>query len=429
MLLRPILAGAPSSMIQPTSATRARNSLVEDATPFERLEQRRLMSTTVQLDFDGDAGGLTDQSGVGTGFTQTQTNAAAGATISGAAYDASLLQVDNGLLKIQSLSGNDGTNSGAVNSLVNALQLEHDASSAFVVQTRIVGENNAALTQFDARYEQAGILLGGDGDNWVKLVAIHHNDGPAIQFMDEWSSGLSTTSTAPGDGLIATTSWDGVTSLDLRIEGNPSDGTLSAQYRINDGIWLTVPHEITVPAAKQAAFFGTDAAAGLVAFHRNIDVGRGLTAAFESFSIAPKTNGVNANSPSVSAVRPGDGATDVRRDIFIAVDIDLPGGAGSVVGQPERRLPDRRHHRHRRACGGHRLGWRRCDNADAQDAPGRFAFVHVRHHERRAATSTATASFRFRHRSRRAFPLPRVCRRSHSRRRLKPRPSAPPGRA
>ncbi|MEM1013834.1 MAG: Ig-like domain-containing protein, partial [Planctomycetota bacterium] len=295
------------------------------ASPFEKLEQRRLM-TTVQLDFTGDAGGLVDNAGVGTGFTHTQTNANAGSTASGSSYDASLLEVDNGLLRIQSVAGNDGTNSGATNNLVNALQLRHDATSAFVVQTRIVGENNAALTQFDARFEQAGLILGGDADNWVKLVAIHHNDGPAIQFTDEWSSGGSVSSTI-GDGLVSVGSWAGVTSLDLRIEGNPADGTLVAQYRINDGIWMTVPHTITVPAANQAAFFDDDAAAGLTTFHRNTDAGRGVTTAFESFSIVPVSNGVNENSPSVIEVRPGENADDVRRDVFVAVDIALPGGA------------------------------------------------------------------------------------------------------
>jgi regulation of enolase protein 1 (concanavalin A-like superfamily) len=279
------------------------------------------MAGDIVLTFDGSAGGLSDSGGVGTGFTRTQLNQSTSAD-----FDASLLEVKDGLLTIESIAGNDGTNSRANNNLVNALQLGYDGTTSHTIETRIVGGDANSLGAFDARYEQAGLLLGGDADAWVKLVAIHHDDGPRIQFTDEWPDGSGGTASTAGDGLTAVSAWSTVTSLDLRLTTDPAGGTVTAMYRVNDGAWMTVPNTITIPANQRATFFQSDASAGVVVFHRNTDGGRGLKASFESFSvrqIAPAA----AAQPSVASVRPGAGATNVSRDTFIAVDVSLPAGA------------------------------------------------------------------------------------------------------
>jgi regulation of enolase protein 1 (concanavalin A-like superfamily)/fibronectin type 3 domain-containing protein len=319
----------------PTSRSASRRSAPAFGEPardvdrnLQPLEHRRLMTASsvslpYRLDFDGDAGGLVDANGTGTGFTEVQANA------NGDGHQANLLEITNGRLDLTSLAGNDGGNSRSDDSLVNALQVGFDASDDFIVEARLTG-NGGTLGFLDARYEQAGILLGGDSDGFVKIVALHHDAGPRLQFIDEWSDGSggfeSSAPSTNSDGLIFAANWSSTSTLDLRLIGDPDAGTVSAQFRVDGGVWRDTPHTLTVPQAHRAAFFGTDGAAGVIAFHKNTDSTRGFTASYDHFEVSRPATPV-LESPSVVASRPNASATDVKRDAFVAVDVRLPNGA------------------------------------------------------------------------------------------------------
>ena len=307
-------------MAKPHPADDAANSL-------QPLEPRRLMSgdgvaLPYRLDFDADAGGLLDADGQGTGF-----HAAQGGRHVPADLD---LDADAGLLRLTVPADSTGGNHRGDDSLRNALQIDFDGTNGFVAETRLVGENGGTLQQLDAKYEQAGLLVGPGPDRFVKLVAIHHDDGPRLQFADEWLTDGTYASTT-GDGLVYAGEWNAITSLDLRVTADAATGEVRASFRVDDGAWQDVPHATTVPAEHRDAFFAADATAGIVAFHKNA-AGGGFGVNYDSFEVRPPDAAAFAG-PRVVAARPAAGATDVNRDAFVAVDIDLPNGAidGSTV--------------------------------------------------------------------------------------------------
>ena len=298
-----------------------------DPQSLQPLEPRRLMtgdavSLPYRLDFDADAGGLGDAAGTGTGFTGVQANLNAAPD-----YDADALGVAGGLLRLAA-DADAGSNHRGANSLKNALQVRFDARGGFVAEARIVGEGGGTLGQLDSLYQQAGLFVGPGQDRFAKLVAIHHDGGSRLQFAGEWTDGSG--GFASDAATVHAGDWAAVRALDLRVTGNAGAGTLAAEFRTDGGAWRSVPNAIVVPAEHRAAVFAADAVAGILAFHA-----AGPSAAFAvNFDHFQVRRAEAHAGPSVAAVRPGAGATDVGRDAFVAVDVSLPNGAidGATVG-------------------------------------------------------------------------------------------------
>jgi hypothetical protein len=92
----------------------------------------------------------------------------------------------------------------------NALVMGVDASKNFTAQTRMV------RLPFSANWQNAGLLVGTNQDNYVKVVA-GYAGGTGVQLASE--SG-ATFSTAAVRGL----SFGGVTSLDLKLRAADERG-------------------------------------------------------------------------------------------------------------------------------------------------------------------------------------------------------------
>ena len=288
------------------------------APAFELLEDRRLMSALpFTLEFDAPvAGTINDKDDQGTGFTSVQQNK------NGDQYQASLIDLDGGVLKLTTRgTAAAGGNSGADNTLVNLLQTDFDGRGDFEVTTTLVG----GLGVFAQGYEQGGLSFGPDQDNYIKLVAIYNNSGgPRLQFVDEYSDGNGGTTTSyPTGSSINAGNWADIDSAELKIVGNPATGRLTAYYRLDGAAAFTqVPHTITVPSDKRAAFFSATSKAGLIAFDR-ADA-ENITVTYDRFAIRQIAA---TTGPSVTAMRPANGTTNVLRDSFVAVDVSLPNGS------------------------------------------------------------------------------------------------------
>lgn len=286
---------------------------------LEGLETRQLFdASTVQslpwnLDFSTDRGELLDKDGQGTGFTRVQANTA------GNQYQANLIDLDTtaGVLKLTTSGA--GANSGTTNTQLNALETQFDGSTnGFTITARIKGP----LSYMDATYKQAGIFFGPDQDNFVKLVAIRNTTGNFLQFRDEQNA---TTVTLPSSAQgVNIGNFANITTLDVRLAGDPLTGKVYAYYAINGGSFTKISSDLTLTGATRQAFFSPTARAGILALTSTTS---SITVSYDSFGI---TQGIpSAGNPYVSAVRPGAGATAISRDAFVAADVVLPTpGAG-----------------------------------------------------------------------------------------------------
>lgn len=292
----------------------------------EDLEQRRhLDANTIQalpflLDFGSNRGELVDRDGQGTGFTRTQANNF------GNSYQPQLIDLDTaaGVLKLTT-TGNatSGGNSGADNSLVNALETQFDGrSSGFAIQARL----NGPLTYLNDPFEQGGVYFGPDQDNYVKLVAIRTANGNFLQFRDEQNQSTVALPSGSQAQEVPIGSFASISTLDLRLVGDAATGRVSAFYAINGGSFVKVPADLTLSGSTKDAFFNAASRAGIMAFHKN-NVGP-ITVTFDRFEILAGTP--IAGRPTVTGTRPGNGATGVSRDAFVAADLNLPNVGGGV---------------------------------------------------------------------------------------------------
>ena len=299
---------------------------------FEQLEKRQLMSaSTVQtlpfnLDFSrpvGTSADVLDKNGQATGFTRIQQNKL------NDQYQPSLIDLDTtaGVLKLTTRgSSTTGGNFGADNTLVNALETQFDGTAdGFQITARLKGPLN-----FDQAYEQQGIYLGADQDDFIKLVAIRANEGQRLQFIDEYSTGTGGTygTIADANSRADIGSFAAINSLDLRLTGVASTGTLTASYAVNGGKFTDLPFQVTVPQRARASVFNGASRAGLIQYQKNNSAP--ITVSYDSFSIARSTTPVVAH-PAVVDSTPANGATNVRRDLNggITTNLYLPtSGAG-----------------------------------------------------------------------------------------------------
>lgn len=124
------------------------------------------------LHFGADHGGVTDRSGVGTGFTYVDPPAGGGG------YEPSRLATGDGLLRITTRPGIAYLDA---NSLENALAVGVPSRArVFSVWTEI-----DAPPRGSGPWEQGGIWIGIDQDNYLKLVALSHPRRIGVEFLGE----------------------------------------------------------------------------------------------------------------------------------------------------------------------------------------------------------------------------------------------------
>jgi hypothetical protein len=235
-----------------------------------------------QLDFGSHHGGLVDAGGTGTGFTYVDPPSGGGG------YQPSRLSTGDGLLRI-------GTGPGIAyleeNSLENGLAVGVPASArVFSVRTTIDSPPRGT-----GQWEQGGIWLGIDQDNYMKLVVLSHEHRIGVEFLGE-SDGRSPFF-RPGAQFARR--FVGVRDLhtkrvDLVMRADVDDGTVAAFYSKDGGELLHVatfapPTRILTGGAAVDQVLAGGRLAGLLASHR---LGPGpLEYRFDSFDVACHNEG------------------------------------------------------------------------------------------------------------------------------------------
>ena len=279
---------------------------------------------TFEAGLDGTA---VDANGLGTGFTYVDP------PLLGQGYRKEKLNLTGGQLRIGTTAG---LAVGEVNSQDNTLGVgmgwdADDPPREQVVQTRLV--NVPAMT---GRFEQAGLWFGRDEDNHAKLHVWSGGSTPQIEFLTEQDGTRSARAVSPPVALTGR-------SVDLELELDPVARRVTARWnRVGE------PAQQLASAAVPASWFDqvpeaidhrmkTFSFAGVFASHRN--AASPLTFSFDHFRVGP----VEGTRPSVTAVRPSDGATGVVRDISIGTDLSLPQGgidSATVTDQTVRLFRD-----------------------------------------------------------------------------------------
>jgi hypothetical protein len=130
-------------------------AVAADCAPLECSEVA--VDAPYSLDFNEDHGGILDGNGVGTGFTYIDPPDAGGG------YVPDALEVAGGVLKIRT---GPGIQWRQANALVNGLGVGIPSrGEVFAARTTLIDPPRGTR-----RYEQAGVWLGSDQDNYVKLV-------------------------------------------------------------------------------------------------------------------------------------------------------------------------------------------------------------------------------------------------------------------
>ncbi|HEV2689740.1 MAG TPA: Ig-like domain-containing protein, partial [Bryobacteraceae bacterium] len=208
-----------------------------------------------------------------------------------------------------------GTNYGLDNSQVDALQTTFDGTTnGFAITTRLKGP----LSQLATPFQQGGVYLGPNQDNYVKLVAVDISpQGQTIQFTDEQNATTHTVLTYANIGSYAS-----VNTLDLRLTGNTNTGEVNGFYSLNGGAFLALPGTVVLSGTEKTAFFNSASIAGIMASAKNNNPP--VTVAFGHFEIDA---GSATPAPSVLVTEPMPGGTNVPRDAFISADLHLPNSA------------------------------------------------------------------------------------------------------
>ncbi|PPS41414.1 malectin domain-containing carbohydrate-binding protein [Chroococcidiopsis sp. TS-821] len=220
------------------------------------------------------ANGLKDKNGKNIGFTKTQLNKNDTFT-SITSYNPNLIDLNtsgSGTLKITTTSGSNG---GQDNTLVNGLQTVFDGrASKAVISTKLLGPFN----NIQAGYQQAGVMLGPDQDNYIKVVAIARQDNQlGIQFYQENRGVGQTIGTAaiPNPGNLQ--------SLELKLFTDPQAGTVRAGYRVGNNNVVLLPGVVSLKGGQIGSFFAAQSKAGLITTNKGSTP---FTATFDNFLIS-----------------------------------------------------------------------------------------------------------------------------------------------
>lgn len=251
------------------------NNVASDADPLTGVAESAnfaLVSNNVNLDFSSVAAGtVADKDNEGTGFSSVQPNAP------GTEYDSSRIDL-NTTTGTLAITATQGSHAGSTNTLKNALQLPIDATKPFTVSTRLKGP----LNNLTAAFQQGGIFLGPNQDNYVKLVAINTGtNGIGLQFGQE-QNGVR--SNVGGGSEIRNINWAGVNTLDLFLTGDPETGVITAAYRVNSDTATPIAFSQQFVPNSASTFFAdaSTARAGVLAFTVNA---ADTTVTFDNFAV------------------------------------------------------------------------------------------------------------------------------------------------
>ena len=236
-----------------------------------------IVNNPYSLDFGGNAGGLCDSGDTGTGFTWLDQPSHP----AGDGYVRSLLDVTGGELRITTTPGLFETDS---NDQDNALAVPLNPQITHVVETSIISPPQGTLGGF----EQGGVWFGNDEDNYVKVVLLTNNNGPAVQTRVE-VNGIG--------GATRTISLDShPSSIELRLTAAIDSLSVQGEYRLPGGSWQTIGSSAAVPVE----FFTIDQAgtttntfAGLLTSHR--DGPSPVTYRFDRFSATGTVSSINCD--------------------------------------------------------------------------------------------------------------------------------------
>ena len=253
------------------------------------------------LEFNRDyPGSLLDKDGQATGFTETQRNeeVAVPADPPGqlsdtyrpdlppsTSYDPTKLDVNTAGAGTLAITSSLGSNANTVDNLVNGLCLPFNAKTApFVMQTRLLGPLGPV-----ANVQQAGVMFGPNTFEYIKLVVQSSGTGRlSLQFGYEQHFNNVQNAMfvdAPGSPVTLPAS-NTISSLDLRLTGDPVAGTVEAAYSINGAAYQTLPNKITLNGTPRGRFFDRNGNGCILAFHRGSTT-PAFTATFDRFAITP----------------------------------------------------------------------------------------------------------------------------------------------
>ena len=262
------------------------------------------------LEFDHTyPGTLLDKDGEPIGFSSTQRNKndiKYPQNPPTSSYDKTLIDLNTtgqGTLNLTSTAGN---NTNADNILVNGLCLPFDGrGGTFAMTTRLLGP----LTNLTTAYQQAGLMFGPDQFNHIKLTAGVQVTSPTpgkpwIQFSQELGDVSN-----PISPLVSLPVLTSITSLDLQLVGDPAAKTVQAMYRVNDGIWVTLPLSASLSNPVASRFFDARANGCIMTSNKNATP---ITSAFDRFAVtpfAPQAGGPTVNAGTNQYVATGASVT------------------------------------------------------------------------------------------------------------------------
>jgi hypothetical protein len=202
------------------------------------------------LDWDSDEGGLTDNGGIGIGFTMAMEPSA---PLAGdlpldpiaPGYKPSLLNVSGGNLVISATQGipfKDPSQSNNTNSLVNGLAIGFDADQPEPYNIETVLTNVPAPGS--AQFQQGGLWFGLDEATYVKLVIISNSGGGAynVELLYEENEIV-----AGGDDPKTSNLPVAIGSeVILRMEVDPNASTVTGTFSVDGGTNFTTVGQVNV---------------------------------------------------------------------------------------------------------------------------------------------------------------------------------------
>ncbi|WNN91617.1 malectin domain-containing carbohydrate-binding protein [Gloeocapsopsis dulcis] len=248
--------------------------------------------------------GLKDKNGNNIGFTSTQLNKHDTFTSIGS-YNPNLLNLDTsgpGTLKITTTGGSNGSKD---NTLINGLQTIFDGrASKSVISSKLLGPFN----NIQAGYQQAGIMLGPDQDNYIKVVAIASNNNQlGIQFYQE-NNGVGQTI-----GTAAIPNRGSLQSLELKLFTNPQTGTVRAGYSVgNNNNVILLPGVVSLKGGQIGSYFAAQSKAGLIATNKGSIP---FTATFDNFLIS--SNETTAQRQALHRINVGTSSSYTSPNGFV----------------------------------------------------------------------------------------------------------------
>lgn len=244
------------------------------------------------LDFDkAYPGTLLDGDGQTIGFTDTQRNSVNGnppryGDVSQphlpptTSYNPTALDIVTSGQGTLAVTSGAGINSAA-NSLVNGLCLPFDSDNIpFSVNATLLGP-----LPMDAANEQAGVMLGQNQQNYIKLVAQAGGSGARnFVFFREFNGTTATISTTP------IPNYANIATLTLHLIGDPDAGTVTAAYEATytdstpdtGRVTLTV---LNLPGSELGTYFVPRSNGCIIVSHTSSSTTVPFTVTYDRFAI------------------------------------------------------------------------------------------------------------------------------------------------